>query len=107
MPVPTSPPPGRSASWQRTEPAVATANTSASQGGTIRRRRPCAATGRMPARDGAAGTGRRGPVNDLLPFLDFVERHPVGSSVTGAVESYSSHGAYVTIGECAATSPFA
>ena len=39
------------------------------------------------------------PVNDLLPFLDFVERHPVGSSVNGVVESYSSHGAYVGIGD--------
>ena len=32
-------------------------------------------------------------MNDLLPFLDFVEHHPVGSSVNGVVESYSSHGA--------------
>jgi hypothetical protein len=39
-----------------------------------------------------------GPVNDLLPFLDFVEHHPVGSSVNGVVESYSSHGAYVSVG---------
>jgi hypothetical protein len=39
------------------------------------------------------------PVNDLLPFLDFVEHHPVGSSVNGVVESYSSHGAYVAIGD--------
>ena len=38
-------------------------------------------------------------VNDLLPFLGFVERHPVGSSVSAIVESYSSHGAYVTLGE--------
>jgi hypothetical protein len=38
-------------------------------------------------------------VNDLLPFLDFVEHHPVGSSVNGVVESYSSHGAYVAIGD--------
>jgi hypothetical protein len=38
-------------------------------------------------------------VNDLLPFLDFVEHHPVGGSVTGVVESYSSHGAYVKFGE--------
>ena len=38
-------------------------------------------------------------VNQLLPFLSFVEKHPVGSTVKGMVESYSSHGAYVTLGE--------
>jgi hypothetical protein len=47
----------------------------------------------------AAGPSGSGPVNDLLPFLDFVEHHPVGSSVNGVVESYSSHGAYVTISD--------
>jgi hypothetical protein len=34
-------------------------------------------------------------VNELLPFLGFVEHHPVGSTVGAVVESYSSHGAYV------------
>ena len=37
--------------------------------------------------------------NDLLAFLSFVEHFPVGSAVTGVVESYSSHGAYVAIGD--------
>ncbi len=38
------------------------------------------------------------PVNELLPFLEFVEHHPVGTSVNGTVDTYSSHGAYITIG---------
>ena len=38
-------------------------------------------------------------VNDILPFLQFVEKNTVGSVVIGVVESYSSHGAYVTIGD--------
>ncbi len=38
------------------------------------------------------------PVNELMPFLDFVENHPVGTSVNGTVDAYSSHGAYITIG---------
>jgi len=38
-------------------------------------------------------------VNELMPFLEFVEHHPVGTSVNGTVESYSSHGAYISIGE--------
>jgi DNA-binding protein HU-beta len=36
-------------------------------------------------------------VNELLPFIEFVEHHPLGTSVNAVVESYSSHGAYVTI----------
>ena len=39
------------------------------------------------------------PVNELLPFLEFVEHHPVGTGVTGVVDSYSSHGAYIVIGD--------
>lgn len=38
-------------------------------------------------------------VNDLLPFLSFVEHHPAGSSVNAIVENYSSHGAYVRVGD--------
>jgi predicted RNA-binding protein with RPS1 domain len=38
-------------------------------------------------------------VNELAPFLDFVERHPVGSKVKGVVERYAAHGAYVTLGD--------
>ena len=34
-----------------------------------------------------------------MPFLEFVEHHPVGTSVNGTVDSYSSHGTYVTIGD--------
>ena len=44
-------------------------------------------------------------INDLLPFLGFVEHHPVGSIVQAVVESYSSHGAYVTIGDVRAYIP--
>ncbi len=38
-------------------------------------------------------------VNALLPFLEFVEHHPIGTSVNGTVDAYSSHGAYITIGD--------
>ena len=38
-------------------------------------------------------------VNELVPFLDFVERHPVGTEVRGTVDSYSSHGAYARVDE--------
>jgi len=38
-------------------------------------------------------------VNGVLPFLHFVEKHPIGSVVKGVVDSYSSHGAYVKMGD--------
>jgi ribosomal protein S1 len=38
-------------------------------------------------------------LNDLTTFLNFVEKNPIGSKVKGSVESYSSHGVYVKIGE--------
>ena len=34
-----------------------------------------------------------------MPFLEFVEHHPIGTSVNGTVDSYSSHGAYIIIGD--------
>jgi hypothetical protein len=39
------------------------------------------------------------PVNELLPFLEFVEHHPIGTSINGTVDAYSSHGAYIAIGD--------
>ncbi len=57
--------------------------------------------------DGRGGRRRRGassgggggsgvqPYNDALPFIEFVSAHPVGSTVTGEVEKFASHGAYV------------
>jgi hypothetical protein len=79
MPVPSSPPPGvvtTPKAQQSAKTDVATVVATA-----------------------ASASPRGAPVNELLPFIDFVEHHPVGSSVTGVVESYSSHGAYVTIGD--------
>ena len=39
------------------------------------------------------------PINEPIPFLQFVTEHPVGSEVEATVERFSSHGAYaVTAG---------
>lgn len=38
-------------------------------------------------------------VNELAPFLEFVEKYKIGSKVKGVVESYSAHGVYVRIGD--------
>jgi S1 RNA binding domain/Zc3h12a-like Ribonuclease NYN domain len=75
MPVPTAPPPARRP--EKAAPAEPAASAARNQ----------------------VQAPPSGPVNDLLPFLDFVEHHPVGSSVNGVVESYSSHGSYVAIGD--------
>ena len=80
MPVPKSPPPGR----RKSEEATASEPS--------------------PQQDTGGGRRERVPkagdtVNELMPFLEFVEHHPVGTSVNGTVESYSSHGAYISIGE--------
>jgi hypothetical protein len=75
LPVPTAPPPGpaRAAAHAAPEVLVEPAAIAA------------VAASVPPART---------TVNDLVPFLDFVEKHPVGTSCTAVVESYSSHGAY-------------
>ena len=72
MPVPKNPPPS------------ATTRTAS---GTKR----ASSTGEAPK----AGE----PVNDLIPFLEFVESSPVGARVAGVVDRYSSHGAYVAVGD--------
>ena len=38
-------------------------------------------------------------VNESLPFVSFVSEHLPGTEVTGLVETYASHGFYVTVGE--------
>ena len=83
MPVPVAPPPGP-ARTQKSRPRAA---AQVSDVATV------------PATAERSASPRGGPVNELLPFLDFIQHHPIGSSVSGVVESYSSHGAYVTIGD--------
>jgi hypothetical protein len=37
------------------------------------------------------------PVNEPLPFITFIADHPLGSEVEGTVESFVSHGAFVSV----------
>ena len=85
MPVPKSPPPGR----QQSAESASTPSSKSSP---------------TPRSEADSGRRERAPrsgevVNELMPFLEFVEHHPVGTSVNGTVESYSSHGAYISIGD--------
>ncbi|MFT3853265.1 MAG: S1 RNA-binding domain-containing protein [Ilumatobacteraceae bacterium] len=76
MPVPKAPPPGASLSKKGDSAPAPT--------------KPSAPVEAAP---------RATEVNELIPFLTFVEHHPPGTSVSAVVDSYSSHGAYVTIGD--------
>jgi predicted RNA-binding protein with RPS1 domain len=88
MPVPKSPPPAaKKTAAKRTAKKAAVQDSPKSDG----RRNDRQSEKRAP-RGGD-------PVNELLPFLEFVEHHPVGTGVTGIVDSYSSHGAYITMGD--------
>jgi hypothetical protein len=83
MPVPKTPPPSAK--------AVATATTAAAKAEVM--------TAPAEVVAAASATPKAVAVNDFLPFLAFVEHHPVGSSVNAVVENYSSHGAYVRVGD--------
>ncbi len=89
MPVPSSPPPATAKESSADDAAADQASKERSE---------------APAGNGGDGGKRpapkRGePVNEVLPFLQFVEHHPIGTSVNGTVDAYSSHGAYISIGD--------
>jgi len=99
-PVPKSPPPGKAIkpTPAKVDPklalkAGAKAVKAVAKGVAKSARDAETSTPSAPAR----GDGRA--VNELVPFLHFVGDHPTGSVVVGVVESYSSHGAYVSLGE--------
>jgi hypothetical protein len=83
MPVPTAPPPGARLAGSKPPRAP---------------RQAARAEVAAPAGEQLV-IPKSGPVNDLLPFLTFVEHHPPGTSVVASVDHYSSHGAYVRIGD--------
>ncbi len=85
MPVPKGPPPGRRGR------ATADANGEAAV-----EKVPSKRNAKAPKAATANGAAKPA-VNDLLSFITFVERHPVGTSVNAIVDHYSSHGAYVRI----------
>ncbi len=102
MPVPKSPPP-RTAAKTEVADVVAVEAPAKSGRGRGGRTRNSAAGDRAPQPTTpvaiAASTGGGSTVNDLLSFLTFIERHPAGTSVNAIVDHYSSHGAYVRIGD--------
>jgi hypothetical protein len=113
MPVPTAPPPGLRAKAS-TDKHATTRHSSEKRSDKHAGAKQAAASevdeGQRDALKPGAPTDapaaqRQHMVNELLPFLGFVEQHPVGTTVGAEVESYSSHGAYVTVGDARAYVP--
>lgn len=46
-----------------------------------------------------SGQGSLDPINETMPFLEFVGNHAVGTEVEGTIDRFSSHGAYVVADE--------
>lgn len=101
MPTPKSPPPRRAAAAATSnaaEPAVLDPIETPLP--SKRSSRPPRARRAEPAKGAQApAAAKNAMVNELGPFLAFVEHHPVGSQVEATIESYSSHGAYARSGD--------
>ncbi|HET8929607.1 MAG TPA: hypothetical protein VFN21_03010, partial [Acidimicrobiales bacterium] len=85
-----------------TKPKVGdTPTTAAKTGGRRAKAAPKAETS-QPA---GQRNNKRPPANAPMPYLEFVETHPVGSTITATVDRFSSHGAYVKVGGLEAYAP--
>jgi len=60
---------------------------------------PAKESGRRRRRGGGGATKRMEPINEPLSFIEFIAEHPLGSTVRGTVDSFSSHGAYVLVND--------
>lgn len=85
MPVPKSPPP----SMRGKAPAAKAAAPAKSH---------------VPAK-AQAPAARSKMANELMPFVEFVEKHPVGTKVKAVVDSYAANGITVLIGDIAGYVP--
>ncbi len=97
MPIPAAPPPGatlhKPGRGRDAKPAAAAAANKPADAAKS------ADAAKQASDPRAEPTPRSTGTNDLLAFLTFVEHHTPGSSVNAIVENYSSHGAYVRIGD--------
>ena len=80
---------GRSSSSSSSSSAKSQSRDQGDRGGDSSRR----------SRDRRPATKPNEPLNDLLPFVDFVGAHPVGTEVEAVVDTFSSHGAYAVVGD--------
>src|SRR4051794_21218036 len=88
-PVPKSPPPAAKNPRSRKKKAQPAA------------KQPGAETPKEPAKEAPQAD----PANQPLPFIEFVAEHQPGSVVEGEVTQFSSHGAYITVGNVRCYAP--
>ena len=88
---------------RRSKPAAAGTKAAPTRRAAAKRAEPVEARAEPEAEPSAPGppAARKGakpePINDPLPFIEFVGKHPVGNEVDGVVERFVSHGAHVLI----------
>lgn len=95
MPVPKAPPPGVRTQPTKSVEKPAVKPTDKPQAKPTEKIQPKT----------VAKSPERSVVNEVIPFLSFVEKYPVGSKVKCVVDSYSAHGAYVSVGDVNAYAP--
>ncbi|MGI8758088.1 MAG: NYN domain-containing protein [Acidimicrobiales bacterium] len=89
-PVPTSPPPRRRSRARATAAPVASPEMEAPETAATKPPSEPARRGRLSAPE---------PVNQPLPFIEFIAENGPGSVVEGEVVTFTSHGAFVEIGD--------
>ncbi len=101
MPIPKEPPPSMRATAKSKLPTPAAKLAATAKPAVAKQVVPKSATSRqaVPKKPTSKQVVKTSAINELAPFLNFVERHPVGSKVKGVVDTYSAHGVYVRIGE--------
>jgi len=119
MPIPKTPPPGVRVPAKMKSPVLAvkaaampkqSVSKLSSKQATVKESNTKLTTAKLqsvkqtpkqqgPKQQGPKQGAKTSTINELVPFLDFVEQHPVGSKIKGVVDSYSAHGVYVRIGE--------
>ncbi|MEO8263916.1 MAG: S1 RNA-binding domain-containing protein [Ilumatobacteraceae bacterium] len=99
MPIPAAPPPGATLHKSGRGRDGKAAGAAAKSAETTKADAATKVDAATSAGERAEPTPRSTGTNDLLAFLTFVEHHKPGSSVNAIVENYSSHGAYVRIGD--------
>jgi hypothetical protein len=82
------------------EVAVEPVATPAADGGEV-----ASTTAKRRSRRRGGSETKREPVNEQFVYAAFVVDHPVGSTVRGTVERFSSHGAYVLVNGASAYIP--
>jgi hypothetical protein len=105
MPTPKAPPPGKKRAKKAASDAPARQKKAVADAiaAVVGAEHPSEAT--SPKADGERSGRRRGsakpqqPLNDQLPFIEFIAEHLPGSTVEGEVVEFSSHGAYVQVGD--------